>query len=322
MSSAHKKKIERLLENIQLKKVPFYCGMFSYSFGAVLLYCCFVTSFAYSSILVQVFGAMLGGLSMWLVMQIFHYTSHAKKKSFLLKVAGCVLSFPPAIWARQHIVEHHNYTNESDLDGDIENLPLVSKVSRDSRFPFSLVLIVAYALYSSNVILGKLRLLKKDKENRLAIIVAFFAHMTLFLVIPILIGQNFQNVFACFVIVHVTVSLIATFVIQPAHCGLKQKTFIQNSGKKDFFRHQLETTANFATHNSFLTWFTGGLNFQVEHHLFPKMHPYHLPRIAKEVKKYCVDNNIPYLEHRSMLAAIIDHMRFMKQLEAPVEVGA
>jgi linoleoyl-CoA desaturase len=78
--------------------------------------------------------------------------------------------------------------------------------------------------------------------------------------------------------------------------------------------HQVKTTANFAPSDRFISWFVGGLNYQVEHHLFPRVSHVHYPRISRIVKETCNKHNIPYNEYSTMSAAVASHFRMMKTL--------
>ena len=83
--------------------------------------------------------------------------------------------------------------------------------------------------------------------------------------------------------------------------------------------HQVKTTSDFATDSAFLTWALGGLNFQVEHHLFPRISHVHYPAINKIVKETCVEYGIPFLEHKTFLDAIKSHVKHLKFMgTAPV----
>jgi linoleoyl-CoA desaturase len=77
--------------------------------------------------------------------------------------------------------------------------------------------------------------------------------------------------------------------------------------------HQLKTTANFATDNKVISWFVGGLNFQVEHHLFPKISHIHYPALSPIVKRVCAQYDLPYNTIPSMLTAIGSHYRTMRR---------
>ena len=75
--------------------------------------------------------------------------------------------------------------------------------------------------------------------------------------------------------------------------------------------HQLKTTANFATQNKVVSWFIGGLNFQIEHHLFKKISHVHYPALSKIVKQVCSEYNIPYIEYPKVRLAFASHINHL-----------
>src|SRR5690606_14504925 len=84
--------------------------------------------------------------------------------------------------------------------------------------------------------------------------------------------------------------------------------------------HQVKTTADFGAKSKILSWFAGGLNFQIEHHLFPRISHIHYPAISKIVEQTCNDFGILYNNFPTLGAAIASHFRFMKQLgQRPVQ---
>jgi linoleoyl-CoA desaturase len=107
-------------------------------------------------------------------------------------------------------------------------------------------------------------------------------------------------------------------VFQLAHTveetGFPEAKQPSNKLEDEWAVHQLKTTANFATGNKIITWFVGGLNFQVEHHLFPKISHAHYPNISRIIKQTCADMNIPYLEHPRMTTAIASHVAHLKKM--------
>ena len=78
--------------------------------------------------------------------------------------------------------------------------------------------------------------------------------------------------------------------------------------------HQMNTTVNFANNNFWLNWYAGGLNFQVEHHLFPNICHIHYKKISKIVKETAKEFNVPYHEQPSFTAAIWNHAKMLKKL--------
>src|SRR5438045_2475254 len=85
---------------------------------------------------------------------------------------------------------------------------------------------------------------------------------------------------------------------------------IKETGKMEdeWAIHQIKTTANFATKNKVVSWLVGGLNFQVEHHLFPKISHIHYPAISKIIKKACEEYGIRYIEYRRLHTAVFSHV--------------
>jgi linoleoyl-CoA desaturase len=87
-----------------------------------------------------------------------------------------------------------------------------------------------------------------------------------------------------------------------------------NKIENEWAIHQVATTANFATNNKVISWLVGGLNFQIEHHLFPKISHIHYPAISKIIKQACKEHGIQYNEFRKMREAIASHYYYMRRL--------
>jgi linoleoyl-CoA desaturase len=121
-----------------------------------------------------------------------------------------------------------------------------------------------------------------------------------------------------FVIFGVVTGFVISIVFQLAHT-VEHTHFPmpdEVTGKLDdeWAIHQLKTTANFAPKNKFINWMVGGLNFQIEHHLFPKISHIHYNKIRKIVKQACAEYDVPYIEYRKMRHAVASHVTFLKQM--------
>lgn len=79
---------------------------------------------------------------------------------------------------------------------------------------------------------------------------------------------------------------------------------------------QLASTANFAPDNAALTWFIGGLNYQIEHHLFPKVSHVHYPALSPVVRRVCEAHGVPYRVHATMLRSLRSHVQHLRRLGA------
>jgi linoleoyl-CoA desaturase len=85
--------------------------------------------------------------------------------------------------------------------------------------------------------------------------------------------------------------------------------------------HQVETTVDFARRNRALSWFVGGLNFQIEHHLFPGICHVHYPQISRIVEKACRKASVRYQAHKTLFAGIRSHFRWLQQMGRPQIAG-
>jgi linoleoyl-CoA desaturase len=76
----------------------------------------------------------------------------------------------------------------------------------------------------------------------------------------------------------------------------------------------MNTTMNFSPKNKLITWYVGGLNYQVEHHLFPRISHVHYPEIAAIVEQTAKEFQVPYLQHPNFMVALRGHVEFLKRL--------
>ncbi len=139
----------------------------------------------------------------------------------------------------------------------------------------------------------------------------------MYIVIPIIMVGWLPALVGIFLITFVTgVSISIVFQLAHVvegtefHSARNQDT----SSKQEWAIHQIESTANFATHSKPLHWLLGGLNFQIEHHLFPRISHVHYPAISRIVKEVCRESNVTYIEYSSILKAISSHLLYLKRL--------
>jgi len=120
-----------------------------------------------------------------------------------------------------------------------------------------------------------------------------------------------------FFVMHYTAGIILSIIFQLAHVVPKTEMPIPDkAGNLDhtWAVHQLYTTANFAPNNKFISWYAGGLNHQVEHHIFPNISHIHYQKIASFVKETASEFNLPYNEYQTMRSAVIEHYKLLKSL--------
>jgi linoleoyl-CoA desaturase len=237
------------------------------------------------------------------------------------------------MWNMKHNVIHHAYTNIDGLDDDIDIKPWMRMSTTQPKlkmhryqhiyfwFLYSLlyilwIFVLDYQKYFKRRI-GAMPLKKMDASDHVIFWGFKVLHLAMFLVIPIYM-VGFKSWLVGFLVFAVLSGLVISIVFQLAHT-VEHTHFPmpdEATGKleDEWAVHQLKTTANFAPRNKVINWFVGGLNFQVEHHLFPKISHIHYPAINKIIKQACADFNVPYIEYRRMRHAVASHVSFLKQM--------
>lgn len=237
------------------------------------------------------------------------------------------------MWNMKHNVIHHAYTNVDGVDDDIDIQPWMRMSSTQPKLAmhryqhiyfwllYSLlyvlwVFLLDYQKYFKQRI-GAMPLKKMSFTDHLTFWAFKLIHLFLFFALPIMLLG-----FVDWVIGYLVFALVAGFVIsivfQLAHT-VEHTHFpqpVDESGKleDEWAIHQLKTTANFAPKNKFISWMIGGLNYQIEHHLFPKVSHIHYPELRKIIKQACAEFNVPYIEYPKMRHAIVSHVVFLKQM--------
>ena len=142
--------------------------------------------------------------------------------------------------------------------------------------------------------------------------------MALFVALPIVVVDLvWWQTLLGFMLMHFICGLILAFVFQPAHIGGETEFFIpdgEGSVENDWAKHQLLTTANSAHGSTVFSWFIGGLNYQIEHHLFANICHVHYKSISPIVKQTALDYGLPYHQHRTFLGALKSHFTLLNDL--------
>lgn len=142
-------------------------------------------------------------------------------------------------------------------------------------------------------------------------------HLFIFVGLPIYM-VGFESWIISFLIFTLVAGFVLSIVFQLAHTVEHTSFPMPNevTGKLDdeWAVHQLKTTANFATKNKLVSWLVGGLNFQIEHHLFPKISHVHYPAISKIIKQACQEYGIAYIEYPRVRYAVASHVAFLRQM--------
>ena len=159
---------------------------------------------------------------------------------------------------------------------------------------------------------------KRPSLQWIGLIISKIVYFSIWIVAPIIfLNAPWWAIIIGFVVMHYTAGLILSTVFQLAHViedADMPKPDKSGTMKNTWAIHQLLTTVNFSTKNSFINWFTGGLNHQIEHHIFPHISHIHYANIGSIVKKTAQEFNLPYNEHQTTKSALFSHFKFLKQM--------
>ncbi len=237
------------------------------------------------------------------------------------------------MWNMKHNVIHHAYTNIDGIDDDIDIKPWMRMSTTQPKyllhryqhiyfwFLYALlyilwIFVLDYQKYFKRKI-GAMPLKKMSVSDHVIFWGFKVLHLAMFIVIPIY-TVGFVAWLVGFLSFTIVAGLVISIVFQLAHTvehtHFPMPDEVTGKLEDEWAVHQLKTTANFAPKNKLINWFVGGLNFQVEHHLFPKISHIHYPAINKIIKQACAEFNVPYIEYRKMRHAVASHVSFLKQM--------
>jgi len=238
------------------------------------------------------------------------------------------------IWKFKHNIIHHTYTNVDGIDDDIAKSPVMRACSSQPWKPahrfqhiyivlvyaissFAWVAMLDFTKYFSRKIVST-PLQKMNAQEHIIFWLSKVLYGVFYVAIPVyFVGWNAWAI--GFASLHLTQGLALAIVFQLAHV-VEHTEFVyigENDTKKleeEWAVHQVKTTANFARKNKFISWCVGGLNYQVEHHLFPRISHIHYPAISEIVKKKCREFGIAYHEFPTMSKAVVSHFRMLRAL--------
>ncbi len=273
-------------------------------------------------------------------MSVMHDANHGSyfKSKKVNDVVGQIIIFigGNAInWKLQHNVLHHTYTNIPGMDEDLESDPLMrfspdQEVKKLHKYQH----IYAWFLYGLMTISWSVNkdfsqlfrykrkgLLKMQNINFKKafsnLIISKLFYYGYALVLPMIFAPSWWVALVGYLIMHFVAGFVLGIVFQCAHVveNTDYPTPKETGNMEtDFYVHQLTTTANFGSGSNFFSWFVGGLNFQVEHHLFPNICHIHYNKISPIVKKTALEFGYPYHSFATFFDALSCHTRHLKQL--------
>ena len=273
-------------------------------------------------------------------MNVMHDANHESfsSKKWVNKLMGSsiyILAGNDYNWKVQHNVLHHTYTNIQGLDEDIDAGRIIRfskhakwlKIHKFQKY-YSIflygLLTINWAIttdfkQSYHYLKRKLSYGKFPNPTTqwTKLIIGKILYYAIWIVLPLSLGFVWWHVLIGFFIMHYTAGIILSVTFQLAHVMPNTEMPLPDkNGNMDhtWAIHQLYTTSNFAPKNKFVEFFTGGLNHQVEHHIFPHISHVHYKKISKIVHETTKEFNLPYNEYKTFFKAFAEHIKQLNYL--------
>jgi linoleoyl-CoA desaturase len=263
------------------------------------------------------------------------YTDNRRINRFF----GCTMELlggSSLTWHIQHNVLHHTYTNVYGMDEDIHDKPML-RLSPDGQLRWyhrfqHFYAVVLYSLSTVSWVFqkdfkqfgqywrdGQLQKLGLKPLPELAkLVAAKVAYLTVMLVIPMwVLDVSWYWVVLGFLMIQVTTGLLLTLIFLTAHAVEDAHHFQPDDNgnlENNWAIHQVQTTCNFRARTWFWRWLVGGLDHQIEHHLFPNISHVHYPALSPIVRQTAEEYGLPYFVYPSFSNAIASHFRYLREI--------
>ena len=319
-------------------------GNFSLHFKAILFWVLYIAIYIHvvfftpSALLALFECLLLGGITAGIGFNVMHDGGHGSfsESPFWNKIAAFSvngLGASAIMWNNKHNIIHHTYTNIAGVDDDIEIKPMLRMCESQKKYKIHRFQhIYVWLLYTQLLIIwvfatdytkyfrkkvGSVPIKKMSRFDHFAFWTAKVGYYFMMIALPIYM-VGFLPWLAGFAVLAMFAGLVLSIVFQLAHT-VEETAFPvpaadTNDIENEWAIHQIETTANFATKNKLISWLVGGLNFQIEHHLFPKISHIHYPAISKIIKDTCNEFGVKYIEYRKMRHALFSHATYLRRM--------
>ena len=284
------------------------------------------------------FGGLILGTSL-IAFTVMHDANHGayfrtRRLNHLMGwTADALLGLSSYAWRVKHNVAHHTYTNVDGYDADITQVPFARLVPGQAPRPwYRLQHYYIWALYCLMALrwqtvgdvaafrrgsIGTSALRMPRRWDLAGLVGGKVIFVSWAIVIPMLV-YPWYVVLGAYVGFSMITSLVMATTFQLAHC-VEEADFPERVPGTDrlpggWEAHQVQTTVDFARNNRLLTWYLGGLNLQIEHHLFPRICHVHYPNIATIVEKASADFGIRYTAHEGLFRAVSSHWRWLRRM--------
>ena len=337
--NALKREVDAYFANNNIRKTgnwKLYAKAFILIPSALLLYYILLTvpmHWGISTALWLLFGFNMAAIGFNVMHDACHGSFSTRNwVNYLFGLTNNFLGGNAFLWKLKHNIIHHTYTNIDGVDDDINNMPFIRQCTTQqwkpmhrfqSAYMFLLygftslfMFFMDYVKYFSKKI-HTTPLKQMDLKEHIVFWIGKLFFILFYIILPISLlgwGKGLLGLF----ISQFTMGLTLAIVFQLAH--VVEHAEFEAAGvdpvkiENEWAIHQIKTTANFAFTNKMATWFLGGLNYQIEHHLFPRISHIHYPAISQIVRDTCVQFGLHYIYFPTTRAAVLSHVRLMNQM--------
>lgn len=237
------------------------------------------------------------------------------------------------IWLYQHMLGHHPYTNIEGADPDIvtseKDIRRIKMSQKWYHFyiyqhiyvPLVYIFLGLKTRYQDIYILHFLKMNGDIRLNPPSTyhLTVFWAGKIFFVLYRFILPSFFLpwwQIIVLFLISDAMTSYWLAILFQANHVanGVKWPKAVDGKVDMDWAEMQVVTTQDYAHGSWFWTTFSGGLNYQVTHHLFPGVLQYHYREVGKIVRETCDEFKVPYIVQPTALAAIKSHIGYLEKL--------
>ena len=238
-----------------------------------------------------------------------------------LEACTALLGFSSRHWEAQHVYGHHLHVNDAERDPDVNPVRLLRFSSAGpQRYAFvrgTSQASYAALLYAATAIMFWLAPLPSSKVRLRADPVEVFLSaarsraLVLSWIVVCVVSQGWLHACTWLLCTLLLVGLCLGCVFEVSHVSAS----LQPWNGADFAERQVRSSVNYACDSPVVSYAVGYLNFQIEHHLFPGLHPLWYPRLAPLVRRVCEARGVPYVEHRSFVEAWRNHLAALRNLD-------
>lgn len=280
----------------------------------------------------------LGLAAAALGLNLFHDANHGtffvspRRNLALARCASLLLGASRQLWRHKHHTLHHRFTNLFEFDDDLESRGVLRVSPYQPWSPWHRIqhryFVLAYAMntmewffvkdfvqYGTRRMNRYQRIPRFSRGAHLEFWLTKLGYLGLFVALPVIM-LGWGPALMALAVFHLTFSLVLTLIFNLAHLTelAHHPAPPGAAAQQAWAEHQLHATANYGTGNRALTWFAGGLNFQVEHHLFPGMSHTFYPEISPILRATAAEFGLPYHEHPTWRDALGSHTRVLRAL--------